>query len=141
MLVCFELFQALLIWVEKLFMLFNQDRAHPHIYAIPKLGYTSTYAFHLLLLYENQSYLSMLSYIKREAWATEKMRENKRAKSSSVQKEREWVRKRKVALPYQKEAREGKLLKGVPLPPNIPHTCTSWSICMICCSLWFKCLT
>ena len=66
----------------------------------------------------------MLSYIKREAWATEKIRENKRAKSSSVQ-ERERVRKRKVAMPSQKEAREGKLLKGVPLPPNIPHTCTS----------------
>ena len=51
------------------------------------------------------------------------MRENKRAKSSSVQKKR--VRKRKVAMPSQKEAREGKLLKGVPLSPNIPHTCTS----------------
>jgi len=35
------------------------------------------------------------------------------------------VRKRKIAMPSQKEAREGKLLKGVPLPPNIPHTCTS----------------
>ena len=35
-------------------------------------GYASIYAFHLLLLYENQSYLSMLSYIKREAWAIEK---------------------------------------------------------------------
>ena len=86
-------------------------------------GYASIHAFHLLLLYENQSYLSMLSYIKREAWATEKMRENKRAKSSSVQK-RESAKK-KVAMPSQKEAREGKLLKGVPLPPNIPDTCTS----------------
>ena len=38
-----------------------------------------------------------------------KVRENKRAKSSSVQKERE----RKEAMPSQKEAREGKLLKGV----------------------------
>ena len=63
----------------------------------------------------------MLSYIKREAWATEKMRENKRAKSSSVKKDSE---KKKVAMASQKEAREGKLLKGVPLPPNIPHTCT-----------------
>jgi hypothetical protein len=44
-------------------------------------------------------------------------------------------------MPSQKEAREGKLLKGVPLPPNIPQTCTSWSISMICCSLWSKCLT
>ena len=26
-------------------------------------------------------------------------------------------------MPSQKEVREGKLLKGVPLPPNIPHTC------------------
>jgi len=51
--------------------------------------------------------------------------ENERAKSSSVKRERERVRKRKVAMPSQKEAREGKLLKGVPLPPNIPHTCTS----------------
>jgi len=33
--------------------------------------------------------------------------------------------KKKVAMLSQKEAREGKLLKGVPLPPNIPHTCTS----------------
>ena len=57
-----------------------------------------------------------------------KMRENKRAKSSSIQKrrrEKESEKKRKVAMPSQKEAREGKLLKGVPLPPNIPHTCTS----------------
>jgi hypothetical protein len=55
------------------------------------------------------------------------MRENKRTKSSSVQKkrERERVRKRKVVVPSQKEAREGKLLKGVPLPLNKPHTCTS----------------
>ena len=44
-------------------------------------GYASIYAFHLLLLYENQSYLSMLSYIKREAWAIEKMRENKKQKA------------------------------------------------------------
>ena len=56
-------------------------------------GYASTYAFHLLLLYKNQSYLSMVSYIKREAWAIEKMRENKREKSSSVKNKR--VRKRK----------------------------------------------
>jgi hypothetical protein len=34
-------------------------------------------------------------------------------------------RKRKVAMPSQKEARGRKLLKGVSLPPNIPHTCTS----------------
>ena len=66
----------------------------------------------------------MLSYIKREEWATEKMRENKRAKSSSVQK-RDRERKRKVTMPSQKEAGEGKLIKGVPLPPNVPHTCTS----------------
>ena len=52
----------------------------------------------------------------------EKMRENKRAKSSSVKKDSE---KKKVAMASQKEAREGKLLKGVPLPPNISHTCTS----------------
>ena len=54
-----------------------------------------------------------MGYRKRE------VREKKRAKSSSVKKR---VRKRKVAMPSQKEAREGKLLKGVPLPPNIPHT-------------------
>ena len=53
------------------------------------------------------------------------IRENKRAKSSSVYKKRERVRKRKVAMPSQKEAKEGKLLKGIPLSPNIPHTFTS----------------
>jgi hypothetical protein len=54
-------------------------------------GYATTYAFHSLLLYEN---LSSCLTSKREAWATEKsVRENKRAKSSGVQKER--VRKRK----------------------------------------------
>ena len=51
------------------------------------------------------------------------VRENKRAKSSSVQKKR--VRKIKVAMPSQKQAREGKLLKGVPLPLNISYTCTT----------------
>ena len=54
-----------------------------------------------------------------------KMRENKRAKSSSVKIRERKRKKKKVAMPSQKEAREGKLLKGVPLPPNIPHTCTS----------------
>ena len=83
-------------------------------------GYATTYAFHSVLLYKNQSYLSMLSYIKERGMG---YRDNKRAKISSVQK-RERVRKRKVAMPSQKEAREGKLLKGVPLPINIPHTCT-----------------
>ena len=51
-----------------------------------------------------------------------KSEKEKRVKSSSVKKERG---RKKVAMPSQKEAREGKLLKGVPLPPNIPHTCTS----------------
>ena len=50
-----------------------------------------------------------------------RVRKNKRAKSSSVQKRE----KKKVVMPSQKEAREGKLLKGVPLTPNMPHTCTS----------------
>ena len=53
-----------------------------------------------------------------------KKRENKRAKSSSVQKKKE-SEKKKVAMPSQKEAREGKLLKGVPLPLNISYTCTT----------------
>ena len=53
-----------------------------------------------------------------------KMRENKRAKSSSVKKREREKKKSSHAL-SQKEAREGKLLKGVPLPPTIPHTCTS----------------
>ena len=74
--------------------------------------YATTYAFHSLLLYENQSYLSSYLTSKREARATE-------------ERERERERKRKVAMPSQKEAREGKLLKGVPLPPNISHTFTS----------------
>jgi len=42
-----------------------------------------------------------------------------------VFKKRRESEKKKVAMPSQKEAREGKLLKGVPLPPNIPHTCKS----------------
>ena len=57
-----------------------------------------------------------------------KMRDNKRAKVSSVQKkkrERERESEKKSSHASQKEARGGKLLKGVPLPPNIPHTCTS----------------
>jgi hypothetical protein len=68
----------------------------------------------------------MLSYIKGEAWGIEKkmMRENKREKSSSVLTEIE-SEKKKVAMPSQNEAREAKLLKGVPLSPNIPHTYTS----------------
>ena len=39
----------------------------------------------------------MLSYIKREAWATERknMRENKRAKSSSIQKRESEKKKKK----------------------------------------------
>jgi hypothetical protein len=41
------------------------------------------------------------------------------------EREREREKERKVAMPSQKEARGGKLLKGVPFPPNIPHTCTS----------------
>jgi hypothetical protein len=53
------------------------------------------------------------------------VRKNKRSKSSSVQERERKSEKKKVAMPSQKEAREGKLLKGVPLPPNIPHTCTS----------------
>jgi hypothetical protein len=78
------------------------------------------------LLYENQSYLSSCLTSKREAWAIEKrVRKNKRSKSSSVQERERKSEKKKVAMPSQKEAREGKLLKGVPLPPNIPHTCTS----------------
>ena len=57
-------------------------------------------------------------------------RENKRAKTLVFKKERRKRRekereKRKVAMPSQKEVKEGKLLKGVPLPPNIPHKCTS----------------
>ena len=56
------------------------------------------------------------------------MRENKRAKSSCVQKKRKREKeseKKESSHALSKEAREGKLLKGVPLPPNIPHTYTS----------------
>jgi hypothetical protein len=77
------------------------------------------------LLYENQSYISshLTSKERHGLQKKKEVRENKRAKSSSVLKrERE---KKKVAMPSQKEAREGKLLKGVPLPPNIPDTNTS----------------
>ena len=85
--------------------------------------------------------LAILHQKERHGLQKKEVRKNKTTKSSSVQKrEREW--ERKVAMPSQKQqAREGKLLKGVPLPPNIPHTCTSWSISMICCSSWSKCLT
>jgi hypothetical protein len=48
----------------------------------------------------------------------------KKEQKALVFKKRE-SEKKKVDMPSQKEAREGKLLKGVPLPPNIPHTCTS----------------
>jgi hypothetical protein len=37
--------------------------------------YATTYAFHTLLLYENQSYLSSYLPSKREAWAMKKERE------------------------------------------------------------------
>jgi len=85
--------------------------------------YATTYAFHSLLLYENQSYLSSYLSSKIEAWAMKKKRGNKEQKALvSKEKRRE---KNKVAMPSQKEAREGKLLKGVLYPPNIPHTCTS----------------
>ena len=48
-----------------------------------------------------------------------KVRENKRAKSSSVQeRERESEKKKSSHAPSQKEVREGKLVKGVPLPPK-----------------------
>ena len=56
----------------------------------------------------------MLSYIKREAWATERknMRENKTAKSSSVQREREREsEKKKVAMPSQKKLEKGNFSK------------------------------
>ena len=75
----------------------------------------------------------------KERHGLQKKWERIKEQKALVFKKRE--RKRKVAMPSLKEAREGKLLKGVPLPPNIPHTCTSWSICMTCCSLWSKCLT
>jgi hypothetical protein len=54
----------------------------------------------------------------------EKKRENKEQKALVSKKDGE-REKKKVAMPSKKEAREGKLLKGVPFPPNIPHTCTS----------------
>ena len=51
--------------------------------------YATTYAFHTLLLYENQSYLFSYLTSKREAWATEKVRENKEQKALVFKRERE----------------------------------------------------
>jgi hypothetical protein len=55
---------------------------------------------------------------------SERIKEQK-AECSKKKREREWEKESSQAL--WKGAREGKLLKGVPLPPNIPHTYTSWS--------------
>jgi hypothetical protein len=58
---------------------------------------------------------------KENEFESERIREQKALVSSKKRRERE----KEVAMPSQKDAREGKLLKGVPHPPNIPHTCTS----------------
>jgi hypothetical protein len=50
--------------------------------------------------------------------------EKKSKKSTFVQKERQRKERKRVVM-LSKEAREGKLLKGVPHPSLIPHTCTS----------------
>ena len=67
--------------------------------------------------------LAILHQKERRGLQKKKERENKEQKALVFNKKKE--RKKKVAMPSQKEAREGNLLKGVPLPPNIPHTCTS----------------
>jgi hypothetical protein len=140
LLACFELFQALLIWVEKLFMLFDQDHVYPHIYAIPTLGIHIHICIPFIIaLWESKLPLYAVIHQKRGMGYRKKWERIKEQKAL-VLKKRE-SEKKKVAMPSQKEAREGKLLKEVPLPPNMPHTCTCWSICMTCCSLWSKCLT
>ena len=74
-------------------------------------GYATTYPF-AIALWVSKLPLYVVLHQKRGMGYRKKMRENKRAKSSSVQRERE--RKRKVAMPSQKEAREGKLPKYTP---------------------------
>ena len=70
--------------------------------------------------------LAILHKKERHGLPREREREKSKKLYSSKKEEEERKReKRKVAMPSQKEAREGKLLKGVPLPPNIPHKCTS----------------
>ena len=93
MLVCFELFQALLIWVEKLVMLFDQDHVHPHTYAIPTLGIHN----HMLSIY----YCSMrikvtsLAIFHQERHGAKKGRENKEQKALLSNKEREREKRKK----------------------------------------------
>jgi hypothetical protein len=67
---------------------------------------------------------SLAIFHKKERHGLQK-RERITEQKALVFKERERERKRKVAMPSQKEARGEKLLKGVPFPPNIPHICTS----------------
>ena len=72
-------------------MLFDQDHIHPHTFVIPTLGIRNhTYAFHSLLLYENQSYLS--SYFSSKERHGLRKRENKEQKALVV-KERERERR------------------------------------------------
>jgi len=52
----------------------------------------------------------------------ERIKEQKALVFKKREKESE---KKKSSHALSKEARKGKLLKRVPLPPNIPHTCTS----------------
>ena len=106
-------------------MPFDQDHVHPHTYAIPTLGIRNHICFPFsIALWESKLPLYAILHKKETHGLQKKMRENKRAKSSSVKKREREKKKSSHAL-SQKEAREGKLLKGVPLPPNIPHTCTS----------------
>ena len=71
--------------------------------------------------------LAILHKKERHGLQKKRVRKKKEQKALVFKKKRkrERVRKRKVDMSSQKEAREGKLLKGVPLPSQIPHSCTS----------------
>ena len=69
------------------------------------------------------TFLCYLTSKERHGLQKKNLERIKEQKALVFKRERE--RKIKVAMPPQKEARGRKLLKGVSLPPNIPHTCTS----------------
>jgi hypothetical protein len=73
-------------------MLFDQDHIHPHIYAIPTLGLRINICIPFIIaLQESKLPLYAILHQKRGMSYRKNiyMRENKRAKSSSVQKKRE----------------------------------------------------
>ena len=84
-------------------MLFDQDHVHPHIYAIPTLGICNHISICYCSMRIKVTSLCCLTSKERHG-LQKKMRENKRAKSSSIQRERERnrVRKRKQPCPLKR---------------------------------------